>query len=149
VKQTIDVNENIIFLSPKNTRPFQDKLTSFLKDSGQIKVVSNSETATHTLDVQLKEVTHHNELWATVAVSTLFIIPYHGSNEYFIEATLSDKKGVLKKYQLNDGSESWTHILSAPVSIFRWPRTVQNVPENMLHALAVEIASDLKQNKLK
>ena len=148
VKQTIDVDENLILLAPKNTRRFQDKMTSFLNDSGQIKVVSNAVTATHMLEVQFKEVTHHNELWAVVAVATFFIVPYHGSNDYFIEATLSDKKGVLKKYQLKDGTESWAQILLAPVSIFRWPRTVQNVQDNMLRALAIEIASDLKQKKL-
>lgn len=149
VKQTIDIDENLILLSPKNTRRLQDKMTSFLNDAGQVKIVSNAETATHMLDVQFKEVTHHNELWAIVAVSTLFIIPYHGSNAYFIEASLSDRKGVLKKYQLKDGTESWGQILLAPFSIFRWPRTVQNVQDNMLRGLAIEIASDLKQNKLK
>ena len=149
IKRTIDVDENLIIPAPKNTRRLQDKMTSFLNDSGQVKVVSNSETATHMLEVQFKEVTHHNELWAVVSISTLFMVPYHGSNDYFIEASLSDKKGGLKKYQLKDGTESWAQILLAPVSIFRWPRTVQNVQDNMLRALAMEIASDLKQNKIK
>ena len=94
VKQTVDVDENLILLSPKNTRRLQDKMTSFLDDTGQVKVVSNSETATHSLEVAFKEVTHHNELWAIVAISTLFIVPYHGSNDNKEELRTIEQKSM-------------------------------------------------------
>jgi hypothetical protein len=144
---TIDDDGTIIILSEKLAAPLREKTKEHLETLAAVKVslpLSDFKLSDYKLSATFKERRNHNFLWALIASTSLFIVPYHGSNDYEIDAVLTWKDKTVQSYRIVDSADVWAHVLLAPVGLFRWPRSVQNIQDNMLKNLAIKVTQDVQ-----
>jgi hypothetical protein len=139
---TVDDDGTIIILSEKLAAPLREKTKEHLETLAAVKV--SLPLSDFKLSVSFKERRDHNFFWALIASTSLFIVPYHGSSHYEIDAVLTWKDKTVQNYRIIDSADVWVHALLAPVGIFRWPRSVQNIQDNMLKNLAIKVTQDVQ-----
>jgi hypothetical protein len=140
-KQIRESGEESVMILGEHSNSMRLKVKNYLETLGNAHVTEGGD---YKLFVTLKDRNDQNLFWLNLSVTALFLVPYHGSNTYTLEAQLKRNDEVIKRYDLDDKFEVYVHLLLAPAALFQWPRNEMDIQENMLKNLAVRVSEDLR-----